>query len=362
MRVVDKETLERIRGLGIPPAWKDVWISPDPLGHLQATGIDAAGRKQYLYHERWRLRRDQEKFDRVLEFAATLPPVRAELLRLLAPGDLTRGRVLACAVRLLDLGFFRIGGEEYAEENDSFGLATIQKRHVRLGPGCELTFDYPAKSGAQRVQTVIDAAAYGVVAELKRRRGGGDELLAYKRDGRWCDVTSAAVNELIRELTGGPYSAKDFRTWNATVLAAVSLAVSADVARSATGRKRAKSLAVRDVARYLGNTPAVCRASYIDPRVFDRFDAGITVSRVLEYVGGNGPAGTDVETANAIDAAVLALLEGSQADGATGATACATPPRGRERDRATRRGPSRARRPGRSIRTAGRAASGETPA
>jgi DNA topoisomerase IB len=308
--VADEATLARIRVLAVPPAWTDVWISVDPLGHLQATGIDAAGRKQYLYHERWRQRRDREKFDRVLEFAATLPRVRAETLRLLGRRGLTRERVLACAVRLLDLGFFRIGGEEYAEENESFGLATLQKRHVRLGPAGELMFDYPAKSGAQRVQRIVDPAAYRVVSELKRRRAGGTELLAYKRDGRWCDVTSAAVNDLIRELTGGPYSAKDFRTWNATVLAAVSLAVSADVARSATARKRAKSLAVRDVARYLGNTPAVCRASYIDPRVFDRFDAGVTVAGALEHVGGNGAGGPDVEAVNAIDAAVLALLDG----------------------------------------------------
>ena len=378
VRVVDKETLERIRGLGIPPAWKDVWISPDPLGHLQATGIDAAGRKQYLYHERWRLRRDQEKFDRVLEFAATLPSVRAELLRLLAPGDLTRGRVLACAVRLLDLGFFRIGGEEYAEENDSFGLATIQKRHVRLGPGCELTFDYPAKSGAQRVQTVIDAAAYGVVAELKRRRGGGDELLAYKRGRtlvrrhlRGCQRAHSRADGRPVLRQGLPHVECDrSRRRLPGRLGGRRPLRHRTKARQVPGRARRRPLP----RQYAGGLPClVHRSAGLRPLRcrHHRFQG----ARARWRQRGRRPRRRDRERDRCRGARAPGRQPGGPGRqarsrrrqrgcvaGATGATTCATPPRGRERDRATRRGPSRARRPGRSIRTAGRAASGETPA
>ena len=308
--VTDGEALTRIRALAIPPAWRDVWICVDPLGHLQATGVDAAGRKQYRYHDLWRVRRDREKFDRMLEFAARLPHLRHAVVRLLAGDGLTRERVLACAIRLLDLGFFRIGTETYAETNESFGLATMRRSHVRLGRGHTITFDYPAKGQKRRMQSVVDPDVYAVLQALKGRRGT-PELLAYERpSGGFADVTSDEINDFLREQAGGPFTAKDFRTWNATVLAAVSLAVASPAAvRSATARKRAKSLAVREVARYLGNTPAVCRASYIDPRVFDRFDSGVTVAGALELLGGNGDGRIDVGTQDAVDRAVLALLE-----------------------------------------------------
>jgi DNA topoisomerase IB len=305
----DEEALVRIRALAIPPAWTDVWICTDPHGHLQATGVDAAGRKQYRYHDRWRERRDREKFDRMLDFADRLPDLRHDVVALLDGNGLSRERVLACAVRLLDLGFFRIGTEAYAETNETFGLATMRRAHVRLGASCSLTFDYPAKGGKRRLQSVVDPGVYAVVEELKRRRGS-PELLAWQADGRTVDVTSDAINDFIRERAGGPFTAKDFRTWNATVLAAVSLAVASPAAvRTPTARKRAKSLAVREVSRYLGNTPAVCRASYIDPRVFDRFDAGVTVVGALDHLGGAGSGLHDVEAQDALDRAVLALLE-----------------------------------------------------
>jgi DNA topoisomerase-1 len=303
----DPGTLDRIRALAVPPAWRDVWICPDPMGHLQATGFDVAGRKQYRYHDRWRTRRDREKFDRMLEFAARLPALRRHAVRLLDTAGLTEGRVLACAVRLLDLGFFRIGTETYADANDTFGLATMRKSHVRIGRAGEVEFDYPTKGGTRRVQSVVDPAVYRAVRELKERRSGGRELLGYEQDGAWMDVTSEAINDFLRARTGGPFTAKDFRTWNATVLAALSLAASQ--ARTRTARARAKSQAVRDVAHYLGNTPAVCRASYIDPRVFDRFDDGVTIAGALSQVGSNGGSGTDVKTQAAIDRAVRALLD-----------------------------------------------------
>jgi DNA topoisomerase I len=283
-RVDDGEVIERIAELAIPPAWEDVWICPHPMGHIQATGADARGRKQYVYHRRWRERRDQEKFDSMVEFARTLPLMRRRVSRHMSREGLPRERVLACAVRLLDHGFFRVGGEDYKAENETYGLATMHKSHVVLGDGA-LTFDYPAKSGRRRVQSIVDPAVYDIVAQLKRRRGGGPELLAYREGRRWRDVRSGDINAYVKEVTGGDFTAKDFRTWNATALAAVALAVSATAASgSKTARKRAKTRAVTEVARYLGNTPAVCRASYIDPRVFDRFDSGLTIGGVLGEV------------------------------------------------------------------------------
>lgn len=280
-RLRDEEALARIRELAIPPAWCDVWICRDPFGHLQATGVDAAGRKQYLYHPSWRARRDRVKFDEMLEFAATLPRLRRRARRDLRAEELTHDRVLACALVLLDLGFFRIGSESYAEQNGSYGLVTMLKRHVRLEED-HLVFDYQAKGGRRRVQAIADPAIREAVAELKRRRGGGARLLVYRDGRRWVELRSEDVNDQIKELTGGDFSAKDFRTWNATVLASVAVAAHGAHAASRTSRKRAVGAAVKAVSAYLGNTPAVCRASYIDPRVFDRFEAGQTIQGILK--------------------------------------------------------------------------------
>ncbi|MEO8290692.1 MAG: DNA topoisomerase IB [Gaiellaceae bacterium] len=308
-RVDDAEVLERIRELVIPPAWRDVWICPYPFGHIQAVGTDAAGRRQYLYHARWRARRDQEKFDEMLRFARALPKVRRTAHKHLSDPGMTRRRVLACAVRLLDRGFFRVGTEDYAERNQTYGLATMEKRHVTLGPANLLVFDYVAKSGKDRLQSVVDPEVYAVVEKLKRRRGS-PELLAYKDGRSWVDVRSDHINEYIKEITGEDFSAKDFRTWHGTVLAAVALAVSGQAARTKTARARAVSRAVKEVAHYLGNTPAVCRASYIDPRVFDRYRDGVTIGGALELLG-------DVDfgqpaTQGAVEEAVLDLLEETQ--------------------------------------------------
>ena len=275
-RIDDEETLARIRALAIPPAWKRVWICPDPLGHIQATGYDEAGRKQYRYHERWELRQATLKYEAMREFARRLPRLRRAVGRDLGREGMPRERAMACAVRLLDLGFFRIGGEEYAESNESYGVATVRREHVRR-EGEELVFDFPAKSGQRRVQAIGDAAAITAIEAMRRRRTGPDDLLVYKERGRWRDLRSTDVNEYIREHTGGEFSAKDFRTWNGTVLAAVELSGESAPA-SEEAAKRAISAAVKRVAERLGNTPAVCRRSYVDPRVFDRFRDGETIS------------------------------------------------------------------------------------
>ncbi|MEA2411702.1 MAG: topoisomerase [Thermoleophilaceae bacterium] len=310
-RLTDEETLDRIRSLAIPPAWEEVWICPFPMGHIQATGIDARGRKQYRYHDKWRERRDQQKFDEMIDFARALPAMRGRVTEDLALEGMQRERVLGCAVRLLDRGFFRVGGEDYAVENESYGLATIHKRHVRLLSDCTLLFDYPAKSGQRRVQSIVDGEVYEILAELKKRRGGSPELLAFREGRRWRDLKSADINGYVKDVTGGDFSAKDFRTWNATVLAAVALAVSGPAAQgSQRSRKRAINRAVKEVAGYLGNTPAVARASYIDPRVFDRFEGGLTIGGVLTDLGEDGDLGS---IHGAAEEAVLDLLREDEA-------------------------------------------------
>lgn len=284
-----------------------MWICADPNGHLQAVGTDAAGRKQYLYHPQWRQRRDAEKFSRMIDFARALPAARRTCAQHLSATDrLTRPRVLACAVRLLDHGFFRIGTEEYAEENDTYGIATMRKEHVRLA-GQIVEFDYPAKGGKRRLQSLVDPEVRAVISRLKRRRTGGEELLAYKESGRWRDVSSADINEFVKAVVGEAFSAKDFRTWNATVLAAVGLAVSGEVATSKTARKRAMSRAVNEVAHYLGNTATVARNSYIDPRVFDRYASGWTIAGALQSLGDADVGHPAIQ--GTVEEAVLGLLE-----------------------------------------------------
>jgi DNA topoisomerase I len=309
-RIVEPEVLTRIAELAIPPAWTDVWICPYPHGHLQATGTDAAGRKQYRYHDAWRARRDAEKFEEMATFARALPKLRDRVEADLGDcAGLDRRCVLALAVRLLERGFFRIGSEEYAAENESYGLATLRKEHVRVERDSGvMIFEYPAKSGQRRRQGIQDERAATLVAALKRRRGGGPELLAYKERGRWRDIRSEEINLYLKEATGGTFSAKDFRTWNATVLAAVALAVSGEVAATATGRKRAINRAVDEVARYLGNTPAVCRASYIDPRVFDAYRAGLTIRPALERVAARLEPGELPIQQPALERAVLDVI------------------------------------------------------
>jgi DNA topoisomerase I len=308
--VRDAEVLERIRSLAIPPAWTDVWICPDANGHIQAVGTDAAGRRQYRYHDAWRARRDALKFDRMIAFARTLPELRAHVARDLAQPELTRTKALACAVRLLDQAFFRVGSEAYAKQNGSFGLATLRKEHVTLHDHVAV-FDFTAKSGKRRVQEITDPELLEPIGEMKRRQRGGKELLAYRDGERWRDIRSTEINDYLREAAAGEFTAKDFRTWHGTVLAAVFLAIRDAERTSVTSSRRAVSAAVKDVASYLGNTPAVARASYIDPRVVERFEQGVTIARTLERLKTDDP--TDPVFREAVEAAVLDLLEDAEA-------------------------------------------------
>jgi len=310
----DPDVLERIAELAIPPAWREVWICMDPSGHLQATGIDAASRKQYRYHDRWRIHRDRLKFDAMTAFGDALPRLRRLVGRDLelpagrrvGAGDLTRERVLACAVRLLDVGFFRIGSEDYAEQNESYGLTTMLRSHVTVRDG-SLIFDFPAKSGQRRVQEIADAEALAVVAALRRRRSG-EQLLAYRSGSRWVEPSAEEVNDFLRENTGGPFTAKDFRTWNATVLAAVALAAQPPAGKGRAGERQV-SAAIRTVAAYLGNTPAVCRGSYVDPRVIDRYRDGVTIADALgRRSAGAGPDLASPRVRARIERALLELL------------------------------------------------------
>jgi DNA topoisomerase I len=290
----------------IPPAWEDVWICPDPYGHLQATGVDAAGRRQYLYHPRWREHRDRAKFERMLQFADLLPGLRRRLARRLqGADDLQRETVLAAAVRLLDIGMFRVGSEQYADEDHGIGLATVRKEHVRV-LGDTVEFDYPGKAGVRRRQVIEDPVTHDLIAALKRRRGGPEELLAWQDGRRWRDVRSADINEYLKAQLGEDFSAKDFRTWNATVMAAVTLAVDGRDATTKTARKRAINQSVKAVSELIGNTPAVARRSYIDPRVFDRYLSGWTIHAALEGIGDLDIADDRVRTQ--VERAVVDLL------------------------------------------------------
>jgi len=251
------------------------------------------------------VRRDLEKFDDMVEFARTLPRLREHVDERVALDDLSREHVLACAVRLLELGFFRIGSEDYAVRNETYGLATMKKRHVRLQTDDVLVFAYPAKHGKRQVRQIIDPTLADVMMRLKRRRGGTDELLAYKDGGRWYDVKSGDINLFIKQATGRDASAKDFRTWNATVLAAVGLAAATWAPKTKTGRRRAITHVVKEVAYYLGNTPAVARASYIDPRVFDRYEDGKVIDVAAVAAGDDATA-----IQGPPERAVLKLLDG----------------------------------------------------
>jgi DNA topoisomerase-1 len=316
--VTDPEEIARIKSLAIPPAWQEVWICPDPEGHIQAVGVDAAGRRQYRYHEEWRRRRDREKYERVLALGRALPEVREELVRRLRGKGLGAERVLAGGVRMLDVGVFRPGGEEYApgddDEDGTFGLATLRREHVRLDRGA-VVFDYPAKGGAPRTLALRDPLLHRVVGSLLRRRGGGEDLLAYREGRGWHDVRAEDLNAAVKELVGDEYTCKDLRTWNATVLAASCLAgrVARDgVPERERTRRRVVNRALEDVAAHLGNTPTVARSSYVDPRVIERFEDGRTVVPALRALG-NGSAGpdlTDDATRAEVERAVVRLIAG----------------------------------------------------
>jgi DNA topoisomerase I len=260
----------------IPPAWEDVWITPHENGHLQAVGTDEAGRRQYLYHPDWRTRRDAAKHDRVLQFGRALSRAREKVLTDLGVDGMPLDRACAVAVRLLDLGSFRIGNDVYADRHGSFGLTTLERQHVRK-QGKVLVFCFVGKSGVEHRVEIDDPATVAALDTMRRRRGGDDGLLAWKDGRAWRSLDSARVNDYVRETTGLEATAKDFRTWHATVLAAAALAGTEEPGESKASRKRAVSAAMKEVAEFLGNTPAQARASYVDPRVVDAYEERRTI-------------------------------------------------------------------------------------
>lgn len=273
----DAEQRRRIKELVIPPAWSEVWICTDPRGHIQATGVDVAGRKQYLYHPAWREARDQEKFEHVRELAGRLPRMRDRLCAdLTGTRGLCRERVLAAVVRLLDLGMFRVGSDRYAARDDdpSYGLSTLRPDHV-LGRGGGVVLKFRGKSGVDIERAVEDPEVCVVLRDLKRRRRGEPRVFAFWNASarRWQDVHADDINDYLREISGKEMTAKDFRTWHGTVAAAASLAQAGPQPTGAK-RKRAVSHAMKDVSELLGNTPAVARASYVDPRVLQKYERG----------------------------------------------------------------------------------------
>jgi DNA topoisomerase-1 len=270
--VTSADTLARIRALAIPPAWQDVWISPEPLGHIQATGVDSRGRTQYRYHQLWREQRDAQKFEHMLRFADALPALRAATVQDLSRRQLDRDRVAAAAIRLMDLGLFRIGGEKYAELDHHYGATTLQKRDVTMTSD-GVTFDYVAKEGKRRTVMITDEAVQLTVRALTDSGSTAEVLFCYRAGGTWRPLRSHEVSSYIARHAGGHFTAKEFRTWNATVLMALLLA-NAEPSPTARGRVIAVAAGVRGVADWLGDTPAVARSSYIDPRLIIRYQSG----------------------------------------------------------------------------------------
>jgi DNA topoisomerase I len=301
--IEDQRTLDRIGRLAIPPAWTDVWICTDPRGHLQATGRDARGRKQYRYHARWREVRDQTKYERMLAFGDALPTLRDRVRDDLKRSGMPREKVLATVVRLLEGTLIRVGNEEYARENRSYGLTTMRNRHVEVD-GSEVRFHFKGKSGVKHDVGIHDRR---VASVLKRLRDlPGQHLFEYQNgDGEVHVVTSDDVNEYLREITGQEFTAKDFRTWAGTVLAAITLE-EFEQFDSETQAKRNVVAAIESVARRLGNTPSVCRKCYVHPEVINAYMAGTTIRAVREMV--EQEMTENLHRLDPEEAAVMALL------------------------------------------------------
>ena len=297
-----QEEIDRIKSLAIPPAWEDVWICPVANGHIQAVGTDAAGRRQYLYHPDWRAKRDVAKFDRVIEASERLPEARRRITRDLRLDGMPRARACATAVRLLDLGYFRIGNDVYTDTNGSFGLTTLERQHVKaVAEG--LRFTFLGKSGISHDLTISDDDVTAALTVMRNRRDGTQRLLAWNDDGSWRVLDSADVNEYLAEVFDNELTAKDFRTWHATVHAAVSLAASPEPGDTKASRRRAVKAAVQEVSEHLGNTPTIARSSYIDPRVIEAYEGGETIT-----VTGAKPGKSPKARQSTVEKAVRELL------------------------------------------------------
>ena len=299
-RIRGRQRLLRIKRLAIPPAWTDVWICPSPNGHIQATGRDARGRKQYRYHDRWREVRDENKFGRLAEFAKTLPKIRRRVARDITLADLPREKVLATVVRLLEQTFIRIGNEEYARENKSFGLTTIKNRHVTV-KGPHLRFRFRGKSGRQHEVDMTDRRIAKIVSKCQDLPG--QDLFQYVTDeGEVRNITSQDVNDYLREITNENFTAKDFRTWAGTVLAAIALNAQAGFETKKQAKANVKT-AVCAVAELLGNTPAICRKCYVHPAIIEAYLNGVQIPGLAEAV--QPPEKVDLR---AVETAVLKFL------------------------------------------------------
>jgi DNA topoisomerase IB len=313
----DPDALQRIKELVIPPAWKKVWISPYPNGHIQAVGTDAAGRRQYIYHSAWQQERAEEKFDRVLELSTRLPLWRARVAKDLARRGLTRERVLALALRILDRGYFRAGGEQYAEEHESYGIATLLCEHVTVHRHA-VEFDYPAKSGVRRTVEIEDTDIVRAVRALTRRPDRTERLLVCRSASGWVDVRSDDVNARFKEMVGDEYTVKDLRTWHGTVLAAAAFA-DADPAVSQRVARRVEAAVMKEVAEELGNTPAVARGSYVDPRVVTGYEHGLTIAAAaLRAQRARRPEGAQAVLEKATRALISRVAKGHSTSGASG--------------------------------------------
>ena len=299
-RIRDRQRLLRIKRLAIPPAWTDVWICPSPNGHIQATGRDARGRKQYRYHDRWREVRDENKFGRLAEFAKTLPKIRRRVARDITLADLPREKVLATVVRLLEQTFIRIGNEEYARENKSFGLTTIKNRHVTV-KGPHLRFRFRGKSGRQHEVDMTDRRIAKIVSKCQDLPG--QDLFQYVSDkDEVRSITSQDVNDYLREITNENFTAKDFRTWAGTVLAAIALNAQAGFETKKQAKANVKT-AVCAVAELLGNTPAICRKCYVHPAIIEAYLNRVQIPGLAEAV--QPPEKVDLR---AVETAVLKFL------------------------------------------------------
>jgi len=303
-RIRDETRVLRIRRLAIPPAYKDVWICPSANGHIQATGRDARGRKQYRYHERWREARDENKYDRMLVFGKALPKIRRRVKKDMGLRELPRNKVLATVVHLLGRTFIRVGNEEYARENKSFGLTTMRNRHVDV-KGAKLTFSFRGKSGVEHEIDVNDQRLATIVRKLQDLPG--QDIFQYKDEtGEVRNVTSQEVNNYLQEITGQEFTAKDFRTWAGTVLAAMALNAQGPVENATQAKKNVKD-AIAAVAKILGNTPTVCRKCYVHPVVLESYLDGDMIEglrRKTEEV-----LSESLEDLRAEEAAVMSFLQ-----------------------------------------------------
>jgi DNA topoisomerase I len=302
-KITDPDKIARIEDLVIPPAWKDVWISPRSKAKLQATGVDRAGRRQYLYHPEFRARQEQEKFDSLVRFAERLPELRKVMSKHMEQEPLSPEWTCAVAIRLINLGWFRVGTERYARTTRTFGITTLRKKHVSVR-GSRIAFKYRGKHRALVRTAVVDSELADALKTL-RDLPGGRQLFRYEREGSYCNLTGANLNEYIRQYLGEEFTAKDFRTWGGTLLAAIALAEHGLSETEAEAKRKVASV-MRVVGDKLGNTPAVARSSYVSPAVIEQYLDGRTIDdfrpRHLRVVGARD-TGLDHE-----ERALLALL------------------------------------------------------